>query len=114
MSTPFLRGRIVRRGYVLPLSHAPQMPIECLASHRHLNLVEWILHHIVRIELVDLLYDCVHAASQGIRKQQELRPGESLKASHSKLVGLEVIQAGDWYTGVWVGVAGRSRGGDAC
>lgn len=89
------------------------MPIECLASHRHLNLVEWILHHIVRIELVDLLYDCVHAASQGIRKQQELRPGEGLKTSHSKLVGLEIIQAGDWYTGVWVGVTGRSRGRDA-
>ena len=90
------------------------MPIKCLASYRHLNLIEWILHHIVRVELVDLLYDCVHTAGQRIRKQQELRPCEGLKTCHSKLVGLEVIQAGDWYAGVWVRVTGRGRGSDAC
>lgn len=78
------------------------MPIERLASHWHLNLIKWILHHIVRIELVDLLYDCVHAASQRIREQQEFCSRQGLETGQSKLVGLEVIQAGDWYTGVWV------------
>jgi hypothetical protein len=87
------------------------MPIECLTSHRHLNLIEWILHHEIRIELVDLLDDPVHTASQGIREQQELCPCQGLETGQSELVGLEVIQAGDWYTGVWVGVAGGSRGG---
>lgn len=85
------------------------MPIECLTSHWHLNLIEWILHHIVRIELVDFLDDCVHATSQGVCEQQEFCPRQGLETGQSELVGLEVIQAGDWYTGVWVGVTGRRR-----
>ena len=89
------------------------MPIKCLASHWHFNLIERILHHIVGIELIDPLNDCVHAARQRIREQQELCTRQGLETCQSKLVGLEVVQAGDWYTGVWVGVTGRSRSGGA-
>lgn len=90
------------------------MPIKCLASHWHFNLIEWILHHIVRIELVNFLDDRVHATSQGIREQQEFCPRQGLKTGQSKLVGLEIIQAGDWHTGVWVGVTGRHRSSGSC
>ena len=80
------------------------MPIEGFASHRHFNLVERILHHKVRIELIDLLHDCVHVSSQGIRKQQEFRPRQSLEAGQTELVRLEVVQTTDWHAWVWIGV----------
>ena len=89
------------------------MPIKCLTPHRHLELIERILHHVVRIELIDLLHDCLHIASHRIRKQQEFRPRQSLETCQSELVGLEVIQASYWHAGIRIGVSGRSRSGGA-
>jgi hypothetical protein len=67
------------------------MPIECLASHWHFGLIEWVLHHKVRIKFVNLLYDCVHVSGHRIREQQEFCPRQRLEARQSKLVGLEVV-----------------------
>jgi hypothetical protein len=69
------------------------MPIEGLASHRHLDLIERVLHDEVRIKLVDLLHHRVHIARHGIREQEELRARQGLKTRQAKLVCLEVIQA---------------------
>lgn len=49
------------------------MPIEGLTSHWHLDLIEGVLHHVVGIELVDLLHDRVDVASHGICEQEKLR-----------------------------------------
>lgn len=80
------------------------MPVECLASHWHFDLVERILHYEVRIELVDLLHDRIHVAGQGIREQEELCARQCLETGQSKLVGLEVVQTSHWYAWVRIGV----------
>lgn len=86
------------------------MPIESFASHWHLNLVEGVLHHEIRVQLIDLLHDCIHVSSRGIREQQELRPCQSLETCQSKFVGLEVIQTSGWHPWVWIGVRGSGGG----
>lgn len=65
------------------------MPIESFAPHRHLKLVEGVLHHVIRIKLIDLVHNNVHTASQRIGKEEEFRPGQGLEARQAKLFRLE-------------------------
>lgn len=69
------------------------MPIKSLTPHRHLQLIKRILHHIIRIQLVDPIHDSLHITGHGIRKEQELRPRQRLETCQSEPVRLEVFQS---------------------
>lgn len=68
------------------------MPIKGLAPHRHLELVERVLHHVVGIQLIDLVHDRVHAAGQGVGEEQEFRPSQRLEARQAEFIRLEEFQ----------------------
>lgn len=57
-----------------------QMPIKGLALDRHIDLVEGVLHDVVRIQLVDLADDDIHVRLVRLGEEQELRARQSLKA----------------------------------
>lgn len=79
------------------------MPVECFTSYRHLQLVEGVLHHIIRIQLVDFVHDGIHVAGHGVREEQELCPCQCLEAGQAEFVRLEELQACGW--DAWVGIA---------
>lgn len=81
------------------------MPVECFTSHRHLQLVERVLHHIVRIQLVDLVHDGVHIAGHGVGEEQEFCARQCLEAGQAEPVRLEELQTCGWDARVGVGVA---------
>lgn len=86
------------------------MPIESLTSHRHLKLIERILHNIIRIQLINLIHNRFHTPRNRIREKQELGPRQGLETSQSKLVRLELFETRDRDTGDWVAVS-RCGGG---
>jgi hypothetical protein len=55
------------------------MSIKRLTPDRHLQLIKRILHHIVRIYLVDLLHDRINIRHERIREQEELGPRQRLE-----------------------------------
>lgn len=69
------------------------MTIERLTPHRHLQLVERVLHDVVRVQLVYLAHDDVDVGHQRVREQQELGPRHRLEAGHAELVRLEDLDA---------------------
>lgn len=74
--------------------HIPhQLAIKRVAPHRVIDVVERVLHHVVRIQLVDLLEDRVHIRLRRLRKDQELRTGQRLEALQSEVLGLEDFNA---------------------
>lgn len=85
------------------------MPVECLTPHRHLQLVEGVLHHVVCIQLVDLVHDGVHVAGHGVGEEQELCASQCLEAGQAEPVRLEGLQACGWDTRVGIAVAGGCR-----
>ena len=70
------------------------MPIERLTSNRHLQLVKRVLHHIIRIQLVNLIHDHIDIPRERIGKQQEFRPRQRLEARKPELVRFEVLEPG--------------------
>jgi len=80
------------QGLRSPSQPRPQMSVECFAPHRHFQLVEGILHHVVRIQFVDLIDDDLHVARHGVGKEQKFGAGQRLEACQSELVRLEVFQ----------------------
>lgn len=87
------------------------MPIEGFAPHRHLELIERILHDIVGVQLVDLFHDNVDIGHERVGEEQELRPRQRLKAGEAELVGFEAFEACRGEAGVRVGGCG---GGGCC
>ena len=71
------------------------MPIKSLTPDRHLQLIKRILHHKVRIKLIDLPDDGLDARHERVREQQELRPRERLEAGEAEFVGFEDFEACD-------------------
>ena len=80
------------QGLCSPSQPRPQMPVECFTPHRHLQLVEGILHHVVCIQLVDLVDDRVHVAGHWVCEEQELGAGQCLEARQSELLRFEIFQ----------------------
>lgn len=60
------------------------MPIERLAPHRHLQLVERILHDVVRVQFVDAAHRRIHVRLLRLREEQELRAGDRLEAGEAE------------------------------
>lgn len=60
------------------------MPIERLAPHRHLRLVERILHHVVGVQFVDAAHGRIHVRLLRLREEQELRAGDRLEAGEAE------------------------------
>lgn len=85
-----------------------QVSVECFTAHRHLQLVERVLHHVVRIQLVNLVHDRLHIAAHGIGEEQEFSAGQCLEARQAEPVRLEELQARCWNARVGIAVA---RGG---
>lgn len=80
-----------------PLSrpHIPhQMPIKSLTPHRHLQLIERILHYIVRIHFINPAHYHIHIRLLRLREQQELRAGRRLEARQAEQRRLEDFNAG--------------------
>lgn len=69
------------------------MPVKRLTPHRHLQLVERVLHHVVGVELVDLIHNRVHITGHRVREEQELSSRQGLEAGQSELFRLEMLQA---------------------
>lgn len=81
------------------------MPIKRLTAHGHLQLVERVLHHVVSVQLVNLVHDGVHIASHWVREEQELGSRQGLEASQTELLSLEMFQARCRDAGVGIGEA---------
>ena len=88
-----------------------QKPIKRLAPNRHFCLIKRILHHIIRIQFINLPHNHLHIRLLRFRKQQEFRPRERLKAGQSKSGGFEDLDAGAVLGGYAEG-GGRERFGD--
>lgn len=82
------------------------MPIKRLTPNRHLQLIERILHHKIRIQLINLLHNHIYIHHERIRKQQELGPRLRLETREPELVRLEELQPGRGHGGDGVGVGG--------
>lgn len=74
-----------------PSQPRPQMSIKRFTSHRHFQLVERVFHHVVRIQVVNLVDDGFHIAGHGVREKQEFSAGQRLEARQSELVRLEIF-----------------------
>lgn len=84
---------VLFQGLCSPPQPRPQMSVKGFTSHRHFQLVEGVFHHIVRVQLVDLVDDGFHIAGHGVRKEQEFSAGQRLKTRQSEFVRLEIFQA---------------------
>ena len=73
-------------------------------------MVKRVLHHIIRIQLVNLIHDHVDVPRERIGKEQEFRPRQRLEARKSELVRFEVLEPGRRGAGDWIGVGRRMRG----
>lgn len=89
------------------------MSVESFTSHRHLELVERVLHHVVGIQLIDLVHDDVHATRRRIREEEKFSPRQRLEARQTEAVGLKKFQARHWDTGVGIAISRCSGGGGA-
>ena len=69
------------------------MPLKSLTPHRHLRLIKRILHHVVRIQLVDPPHDNLHIGLARFREQQELRARERLEARQAEEGSFEDFDA---------------------
>lgn len=71
-----------------------QMSIKRFALDRHINLIEGILHDIIRIELVHLADDDVHVGLVGFGEEEEFGARQGLEALQTEMVTLQGFQAG--------------------
>lgn len=81
------------------------MSIKRFTPDRHFQLIERILHDIVRIQLVDLVHDRVDIAAHRVGEEQELGPGQRLETSQSESICLKEFQSCSWNAGIGVAVA---------
>lgn len=86
-----------------------EVSVKRLTAHRHFQLVERVLHHVVRIQLVNLVHDRLHIAAHRVGEEQELRARQRLEARQPEPVRLEELQACGWNARVGIAVA-RGRG----
>lgn len=70
------------------------MPIPRLGSDRHLDLIEGVLHDVVRIQLIHFSQNHIHVRLMRFREQEELRAGQSLEARQAKRLAFEDLEAG--------------------
>jgi hypothetical protein len=61
-----------------------QMSIKRLTPDGHLHLIEWVLGHIIRVQLVHLPHDQIHIRLLRLCEQQELGTADSLKRSQAE------------------------------
>lgn len=74
--------------------HIPhQLAIKHLAPNRVIDLVERVLHDIVRVQLIDLLEDRIHILLRRLREYQELGPRQRLKALQPEVLRLQDFDA---------------------
>ena len=79
----------------LPHGHpALYGPLELVASNRHLEAVERVLHDIVRVQLIALAQDDVRVALRRLGEEQELCARGCLVAGHEEARGLQAFDAG--------------------
>ena len=81
------------------------MPIKRLAPHRHLQLIERVLHHIVRVQLINAPHDDLHVRLLRLREEQELGARHRLEAGQAEERRLQHLDARER------GARQRRRGG---
>lgn len=81
------------------VSSAFQPSRECsipgLHSDWHLQLIEGVLHDIVRIPIINALHDNIHVRCQGIREKEKLSARQGLKARQAEKLGFKILDARD-------------------
>jgi hypothetical protein len=75
------------------LHESVQASVELLTSNRHLDGIEWVLHHEIRIQLVNLLQRRLGIRLSWLRKEQELDARKCLETLHAELRRLEDFDA---------------------
>lgn len=75
------------------LNISTQMSIKRLTLDRHIHLIEGILQHIVRVELIHLPYDDIHIRLMGFREEEELGASQRLKALKTKMLALQKLES---------------------
>lgn len=70
------------------------MPFPCLTPHRHLQLIKWILHHVIGIQLVDPTHHCIHIRLLGFCEEQKFSAGDGLETREPEEGALENFEAG--------------------
>lgn len=70
-----------------------QTPLKLLTAYRHLQLVEGILHHIIRVQLIHLSHNRVHIRLARFGEEQKLGAREGLKTVQPEGGGLEDLDS---------------------
>ncbi len=74
--------------------HIPhQLAIKHLTPDRVIDLVKRVLHHVVRVQLIDLLQDRIHILLRRLREYQKLGPRQRLKALQPEVLRLQHFDA---------------------
>lgn len=87
------------------------MSVKRLTSNWHLHLIERVLGHIIRVQLVHLPNDQIYVRLLRFREQQEFSTANGLKTRQAKKRGLEHFEART-LEGREVEKGGRERFGD--
>lgn len=79
MATPPTLSLITRSDSLSGLDICQQIPVEGFTAYWHLDLIEGILHDVVRIELVNTLHDHVDVWLVGLCEYEEFRACASIR-----------------------------------
>lgn len=71
------------------------MPIKDLGANRHFQLIKRVLHHIVRVQLVDPLDNRLHIRLRRLREEQEFHATDRLKTRQPEQARLQHLDAGE-------------------
>ena len=78
-----------------------QVPVKSLAFDRHVDLVEGVLHDIVRVQLIDPANGDIYIGLKWLGKEQKLRPRQRMEALQPEVFALEHFNAGGWDARSW-------------
>ena len=88
LSSPFSLSIRSSRSHV-----SRQMPIKRLAPDWHFQLIEGILCHIIRVQLVQLFHDDINVWLMWLREEEKLGAGERLEAGKAEVGRFEDFNA---------------------
>jgi hypothetical protein len=69
-----------------------ELPVEHLAPDRHLQLVEGILHDVVRVQVVDPVHGHVDVGLQRLGEEQKLGAGQGGEALQPEVLRLQDLE----------------------
>lgn len=70
-----------------------QLPIKGLAANGHLELIEGVLHDVVRVQVVDPTHGNIHVGLHRVGEEQEFGAGQGVEALQPEVLGLEDLES---------------------